>query len=58
MRAPYIIKISPDGYYGDRPWTSVSKAEATRFSSMEEARKTLNRLQGRLMKDVRGDIFI
>ena len=46
----YRIKIGKDGYYGTRPFVGVPKDEATVFESMKEARKTLNRLNGRLLK--------
>lgn len=48
----YVIRLNKDGYYADnRPYTAVSRKEATVFSAMKDARRQLNRLQGRLMKE-------
>jgi len=47
----YIIRMSPKGYYGERAWTEGPREEAFIFDSMKDARRALNRLNGRLWKD-------
>jgi hypothetical protein len=57
VRPSYVIRLNADGYYaGNRPYTAVPREEATAFSSMKDARRQLNRLQGRLMKDGQSSI--
>lgn len=51
VRWSCVIRLNADGYYaGNRPYTAVPRDEATVFTSMKDARRQLNRLQGRLMK--------
>ena len=52
----YVIKIGEMGYFGHNPWTPVPKDEAIVFDTMKSARKQQNRLNDRLMTDVRSDI--
>ena len=47
----YIIRLSEEGYYGKIPYRAVPKKDAMIFPSMKEARATLNRLNGRLIKE-------
>jgi hypothetical protein len=57
VRPSYVIRLNADGYYaGNRPYTAVPREEATVLSSMKDARRQLNRLQGRLMKDGQSSI--
>jgi hypothetical protein len=51
----YIIKLG-DGYYGTAPYTPMPKQDAVVFPTMKAARKQLNRLQGRLMKNTPSSI--
>lgn len=50
----YIIKISKTGSFGyfdlHQPYTLADIKDATIFNSMKDARRQLNRLNGRLMK--------
>jgi len=52
----YIIRIGDRGYFGRKPWTPVPREEAFAFPTMKQARKTLNRLNGRLMKNESSEI--
>ena len=45
----YVIKISDKGYYGKLPWTPVPIEDAIVFTKMKDARRILNRLNGRLI---------
>jgi hypothetical protein len=46
----YVIRLNDEGYFGRRPYTAMPKTEATIFPSMKDARKQLNRINGRLWK--------
>lgn len=49
-KATYVIRLNADGYFGELPYTPVPREKAIVFTSMKDARKQLNRLNGRLMK--------
>jgi hypothetical protein len=46
----YVIRISPKGFYGKKPWTEVPRNEAVIFDSKKDASRQQNRLNGRLWK--------
>lgn len=55
----YIICLNNiergDGdYYGREPWRGVTKDKVIVFKTMKEARRSLNRLNGRLLRSVKG----
>ena len=45
-----VIRLNDDGYYGSKPFAAMPREEAIVFPTMKEARRQLNRLNGRLMK--------
>lgn len=47
----YVIKLNEKGYFGEMPYTPVPREDAIVFETMKRARKQLNRLNGRLMKN-------
>ena len=51
MKQQYVIKLNKLGYYGNIPFKPLPRIEATVFPSMKSARKQLNKLNGRLMKN-------
>lgn len=47
----YIIRLGDGGYFGAKPYTGMDRKDAHVFPSMKLARRQLNRLNGRLMKE-------
>lgn len=52
----YVIKLSEAGYFGHIPYTPMPREKADVFDSMKDARRQLNRLNGRLMKKGNAEI--
>jgi hypothetical protein len=53
----YLIKFPDEGYFSyHAPYRSVKREEASVFTSMKDARKQKNKLEGRLMKGMRFEI--